>query len=109
MTIDSNKNFSNYRSLLQRITPPCVPFIGMWHLQRDTAYHSSTIDSCFCWQGGLRNPSELSRTITFDSRLRIQFLYGHASAFSFDADKAHFATLDLQRGSAESSHVDHAP
>jgi son of sevenless-like protein len=29
MTIDSNKNFSNYRSLLQRITPPCVPFIGM--------------------------------------------------------------------------------
>ena len=28
MTIDSNKNFSNYRSLLARITPPCVPFIG---------------------------------------------------------------------------------
>ncbi|KAI9465465.1 ras GEF [Lactarius psammicola] len=24
MTIDSNKNFSNYRSLLQRITPPCI-------------------------------------------------------------------------------------
>jgi son of sevenless-like protein len=30
MTIDSNKNFSNYRSLLQRITPPCVPFVGMF-------------------------------------------------------------------------------
>ncbi|KAI0250783.1 ras guanine nucleotide exchange factor domain-containing protein [Lactifluus subvellereus] len=30
MTIDSNKNFSNYRSLLQRITPPCVPFIGLY-------------------------------------------------------------------------------
>ena len=32
MTIDSNKNFSNYRSLLQRITPPCVPFIGTRYL-----------------------------------------------------------------------------
>ncbi|KAI0051128.1 ras GEF [Auriscalpium vulgare] len=30
MTIDSNKNFSNYRSLLQRITPPCVPFFGLY-------------------------------------------------------------------------------
>ncbi|ETW81850.1 hypothetical protein HETIRDRAFT_475375 [Heterobasidion irregulare TC 32-1] len=30
MTIDSNKNFSNYRSLLARITPPCVPFIGVY-------------------------------------------------------------------------------
>ena len=28
MTIDSGKNFHNYRQLLQRITPPCVPFIG---------------------------------------------------------------------------------
>lgn len=28
-TIDTNKNFNNYRSLLQRIIPPCVPFIGM--------------------------------------------------------------------------------
>ena len=28
MTIDSGKNFNNYRQLLQRITPPCVPFIG---------------------------------------------------------------------------------
>lgn len=28
-TIDSNKNFNNYRSLLARIAPPCVPFIGM--------------------------------------------------------------------------------
>ena len=27
-TIDSNKNFNNYRSTLARITPPCVPFIG---------------------------------------------------------------------------------
>jgi son of sevenless len=27
-TYDSNKNFSNYRSILARITPPCVPFIG---------------------------------------------------------------------------------
>jgi son of sevenless len=27
-TIDSNKNFNNYRSLLARIAPPCVPFIG---------------------------------------------------------------------------------
>ncbi|KAI0316803.1 ras guanine nucleotide exchange factor domain-containing protein [Amylostereum chailletii] len=30
MTIDSGKNFNNYRQLLQRITPPCVPFIGVY-------------------------------------------------------------------------------
>ncbi|KAI0689705.1 ras guanine nucleotide exchange factor domain-containing protein [Cytidiella melzeri] len=29
-TIDSNKNFNNYRSLLARIAPPCVPFIGTY-------------------------------------------------------------------------------
>ncbi|KZV68788.1 ras GEF [Peniophora sp. CONT] len=28
MTIDSGNNFNNYRQLLQRIMPPCVPFIG---------------------------------------------------------------------------------
>ena len=44
MTIDSNKNFSNYRSLLQRITPPCVPFIG-------TSY--------FCADIRRRNPYDL--------------------------------------------------
>lgn len=27
-TIDTAKNFNNYRSTLARITPPCVPFIG---------------------------------------------------------------------------------
>ena len=27
-TIDTNKNFNNYRSLLARVQPPCVPFIG---------------------------------------------------------------------------------
>ena len=27
-TIDSNKNFNNYRNTLASITPPCVPFIG---------------------------------------------------------------------------------
>ena len=29
-TIDTNKNFNNYRSLLARIQPPCVPFIGRY-------------------------------------------------------------------------------
>ncbi|KAL7279895.1 hypothetical protein ACG7TL_006304 [Trametes sanguinea] len=29
-TIDTNKNFNNYRSLLARIQPPCVPFIGVY-------------------------------------------------------------------------------
>ncbi|CAL1713340.1 unnamed protein product [Somion occarium] len=29
-TIDTNKNFNNYRSTLARITPPCVPFIGVY-------------------------------------------------------------------------------
>jgi son of sevenless-like protein len=28
MTIDSGKNFNNYRSTLARVSPPCVPFIG---------------------------------------------------------------------------------
>ena len=27
-TYDSNKNFANYRAILAKITPPCVPFIG---------------------------------------------------------------------------------
>jgi son of sevenless-like protein len=28
MTIDSNKNFTNYRTTLAKVSPPCVPFIG---------------------------------------------------------------------------------
>ncbi len=28
MTIDTNKNFTKYRSLMASVTPPCVPFIG---------------------------------------------------------------------------------
>ena len=35
MTIDIGKNFNNYRQLLQRITPPCVPFIGTLSPQLD--------------------------------------------------------------------------
>ncbi|KIY72491.1 ras GEF [Cylindrobasidium torrendii FP15055 ss-10] len=30
MTIDSNKNFTRYRQLMATITPPCVPFIGVF-------------------------------------------------------------------------------
>jgi len=30
MTIDSNKNFTNYRTTLARVSPPCVPFIGVF-------------------------------------------------------------------------------
>ncbi|EGO23624.1 hypothetical protein SERLADRAFT_469753 [Serpula lacrymans var. lacrymans S7.9] len=30
MTIDSNKNFNNYRSTLAKVSPPCVPFIGVF-------------------------------------------------------------------------------
>jgi son of sevenless-like protein len=30
MTIDSGKNFTNYRTTLARIAPPCVPFIGVF-------------------------------------------------------------------------------
>ncbi|KAI1789570.1 ras GEF [Ganoderma leucocontextum] len=29
-TVDTNKNFNNYRSTLARIQPPCVPFIGVY-------------------------------------------------------------------------------
>lgn len=31
LTIDSNKNFTNYRTTLAKISPPCVPFIGELH------------------------------------------------------------------------------
>lgn len=40
MTIDSNKNFTKYRQLMATVTPPCVPFIGVykklyeWHLRK---------------------------------------------------------------------------
>jgi son of sevenless-like protein len=30
MTIDSNKNFTKYRTLMASVTPPCVPFIGVF-------------------------------------------------------------------------------
>ncbi|KAF8134011.1 ras guanine nucleotide exchange factor domain-containing protein [Boletus edulis] len=30
MTIDSGKNFTNYRSTLAKVAPPCVPFIGVF-------------------------------------------------------------------------------
>ncbi|KAG1743304.1 ras guanine nucleotide exchange factor domain-containing protein [Suillus paluster] len=30
MTIDSGKNFNNYRSTLAKVSPPCVPFIGVF-------------------------------------------------------------------------------
>ncbi|KAG6897764.1 hypothetical protein C0992_011433 [Termitomyces sp. T32_za158] len=30
MTIDSNKNFTKYRQLMASVTPPCVPFIGVF-------------------------------------------------------------------------------
>ncbi|KAG6832006.1 hypothetical protein H0H92_006042 [Tricholoma furcatifolium] len=29
-TIDSNKNFTKYRQLMASVTPPCVPFIGVF-------------------------------------------------------------------------------
>nr|VWO94819.1 Guanyl nucleotide exchange factor Sql2 [Ganoderma boninense] len=29
-TVDTNKNFNNYRSMLARVQPPCVPFIGVY-------------------------------------------------------------------------------
>jgi son of sevenless-like protein len=28
LTLDSNKNFTNYRTTLAKVSPPCVPFIG---------------------------------------------------------------------------------
>jgi son of sevenless len=30
MTIDSNKNFKKYRSMMTSVIPPCVPFIGVF-------------------------------------------------------------------------------
>jgi son of sevenless-like protein len=29
-TMDSGKNFNNYRTTLAKVTPPCVPFFGMY-------------------------------------------------------------------------------
>jgi son of sevenless len=28
MTIDTGKNFANYRTTLAKVSPPCIPFIG---------------------------------------------------------------------------------
>ena len=30
-TLDSTRNFQNYKDMLKRINPPCVPFFGAWH------------------------------------------------------------------------------
>ena len=40
-TIDTNKNFNNSRSLLARIQPPCVPFIGQYNVFVSVAYLGS--------------------------------------------------------------------
>jgi son of sevenless-like protein len=29
-TLDSSKNFANYKDMLKTINPPCVPFFGTW-------------------------------------------------------------------------------
>lgn len=29
-SMDSTKNFQNYKDLLKTINPPCVPFFGTW-------------------------------------------------------------------------------
>ena len=36
-TIDTNKNFANYRSTLASISPPAVPFIGALTFHDDVA------------------------------------------------------------------------
>ena len=64
MTIDSNKNFSNYRSLLQRITPPCVPFVGMFDTYNPTQRISFLI--FFCLFVGRAIPNN----VNFHSRRR---------------------------------------
>ena len=41
-TIDTNKNFANYRSTLASITPPAVPFIGALTPHNDVAERKLT-------------------------------------------------------------------
>ena len=42
VTIDTNKNFSNYRSTLASISPLAVPFIGATTLHKDVAERKLT-------------------------------------------------------------------
>lgn len=38
-TLDSSKNFANYKDMLKTINPPCVPFFGTHHVHIQIHFH----------------------------------------------------------------------
>jgi son of sevenless len=49
MTIDTGKNFANYRTTLAKVAPPCVPFIGKRssYMRLGDALNLITSKGCF--------------------------------------------------------------
>ena len=47
LTIDSNKNFTNYRTTLAKVSPPCVPFIGESHYRSSDKMLSNPFQGVF--------------------------------------------------------------
>lgn len=47
LTIDSNKNFTNYRTTLAKVSPPCVPFIGEFHSRSSDKMLSNPFEGVF--------------------------------------------------------------
>lgn len=43
MTLDSSKNFTNYKATLAQVNPPCIPFIGVFQTVSVSFYNA---DKC---------------------------------------------------------------
>lgn len=57
MTLDSSKNFTNYKATLAQVNPPCIPFIGVYKSVSVSFYNA---DKC-CYRCLFDNPHIHSR------------------------------------------------